>query len=38
MEAHINIDVQFNFDEMKKYGNKESEFISEDYSGKIFKH
>lgn len=36
--AHINIDVQFNFNEMKKYCSKESEFISEEYSGKIFKH
>jgi len=38
LEAFININIQFNFNDMKKYRNKESEFISEEYSGKIFKH
>ena len=38
IEGHINVDIQFNFEEMKNYCLKESRFISEEYSGKIYKH
>jgi len=38
MEAFLNVDVQFNFKEMTKYCNKETTFISLEYSGKIYKH
>lgn len=38
LEAYINIDIQFNFEEMKKYCTKDSEFLLEEYSGRIFKH
>ena len=38
IEGHINVEIQFNFEEMKKYCLKESVFISEEYSGKIYKH
>lgn len=38
LEAHINIDIQLDFENMKKYCTKDSEFLSEDYSGRIFKH
>ena len=38
VEAHINIDIQLDFENMKKYCTKDSEFLSEEYSGKIFKH
>ena len=38
IEGHINVDIQFNFEEMKNYCLKESHFISEEYSVKIYKH
>lgn len=38
LEAHINIDLQFNFEEMKQYCTKDSESFIEGYSGRIFKH
>ena len=38
IEGHINVDIQFNFEEMKNYCLKKSVFISEEYSGKIYKH
>jgi len=38
IEGHINIQIQFNLDDMKNYCSKETNFISEQYSGKIYKH
>ena len=38
IEGHINVDIQFNFEEMKNYCLKKSVFICEEYSGKIYKH
>ena len=38
IEGHINIQIQFNLDDMKHYSSKETNFISEQYSGKIYKH
>ena len=38
VEGHINVDIQFNLDDMKNYCSKETNFISEKYSGKIYKH
>lgn len=38
IEAFINVDIQYNFKEMVKYCSKDSEFISEEYSGRIYKH
>lgn len=38
IEAHINIQIQFNLEDMKNYCSKETYFISEQYSGKIYKH
>jgi hypothetical protein len=37
LDAHINIDIQFNYEEMAKYTTKETKFLSDEYSGKIFK-
>ena len=34
----INVDVQFNFEDMKNYCSKETIFLSEEYSGKIYKY
>lgn len=34
----INVDVQFNFEDMKNYCSKETTFLSEEYSGKIYKY
>lgn len=34
----INVNVQFNFEEMKNYCSKETIFLSEEYSGKIYKY
>lgn len=38
LNAFININIQFNYSEMKKYCEKDMVFISEEYSGKITKH
>ena len=38
IEGHINVQIQFNLDDMKDYCSKETNFISEEYSGKIYKH
>lgn len=38
INGHVNVDIQFNLKSMKDYYTKESEFISEEYSGKIYKH
>lgn len=41
LNAFINIEIQFNYNEMKKYCQKEmkeNEIFLEDYSGKIMKH
>jgi hypothetical protein len=38
LDAHINVDIQFNLEDMKNYCSKETPFISEEYSGKIYKH
>lgn len=38
IEAHINVQIQFNLEDMKKYCSKETIFISDKYSGKIYKH
>ena len=38
IEAHINVQIQFNLEDMKKYCSKETVFISDKYSGKIYKH
>ena len=38
VEGHINVQIQFNLEEMKNYCSKETSFISEEYSGKIYKH
>ena len=38
IEGHINVQIQFNIDDMKNYCSKETNFISEQYSGKIYKH
>ena len=38
IEGHINVQIQFNLDDMKHYSSKETNFISEQYSGKIYKH
>ena len=38
IEGHINVQIQFNLDDMKDYCSKETNFISELYSGKIYKH
>lgn len=38
IEGHINVQIQFNLDDMKNYCSKETNFISEQYSGKIYKH
>lgn len=38
IEGHINVEIQFNLEDMKNYCLKETVFISERYSGKIYKH
>jgi hypothetical protein len=38
IEGHINVQIQFNLDDMKNYCSKETNFISEQYSGKIYKY
>ena len=38
VEGHINVQIQFNLENMKGYCSKETNFISERYSGKIYKH
>jgi len=38
VEGHINVQIQFNLESMKDYCSKETSFISERYSGKIYKH
>lgn len=38
INGHISVEIQFNFEEMKKYCTKDSDFISVEYSGKIYKH
>lgn len=38
LNVHTNIDIQFDFENMKKYCSKESNFYLESYSGRIFKH
>lgn len=38
VEGHINVEIQFNLEDMKNYCLKETEFISDKYSGKIYKH
>ena len=38
IECHINVQIQFNLDDMKNYCSKETKFISDKYSGKIYKH
>ena len=38
IEGHINVEIQFNLEDMKNYCLKETAFISERYSGKIYKH
>ena len=38
VEGHINVQIQFNLDDMKDYCSKETNFVSELYSGKIYKH
>ena len=38
IEGHINVQIQFNLEDMKNYCSKETNFISEEYSGKIYKH
>ena len=38
INAHISVQVQFNFEDMKKYCEKKTEFILPEYSGKICKH
>ena len=38
IEGHINVQIQFNLEDMKNYCSKETNFISEQYSGKIYKH
>lgn len=37
INGHINVDIQYHYEEMKKYCTKEQEFLSEDYSGQIHK-
>lgn len=37
-EAHININIQFDFENMKKYCTKDTEYFLDEYSGRIFKH
>lgn len=37
-EAHININIQFDFENMKKYCSKDNDVFFEEYSGRIFKH
>lgn len=38
LDAHINIDIQFDFENMKKYCTKDDDLFLEGYSGRIFKH
>jgi hypothetical protein len=38
LNAHVNIDIQFDFENMKKYCSKESDYHLDGYSGRIFKH
>lgn len=38
INAHISVQVQFNFEDMKKYCEKKTEFVLPEYSGKICKH
>lgn len=38
IEGHINVEIQFNLEDMKNYCSKETTFISDKYSGKIYKH
>lgn len=38
IEGHINVQIQFNLENMEDYCSKETNFISERYSGKIYKH
>lgn len=38
VEGHINVDIQFNLQDMKNYCSKEIRFISEEYSGRMYKH
>lgn len=37
LDAHINVDIQHNFENMKGYCTKETKFISDKYSGRVFK-
>ena len=38
VEGHINVQIQFNLDDMKDYCSKETNFISKQYLVKIYKH
>nr|ULD15942.1 hypothetical protein [Cylindrotheca closterium] len=38
IEGHINVRIQFNFDSMRKYCEKPIDFISPEYSGKLYNH
>ncbi len=38
IKGHINVNIQHNFETMKDYELKDTKFISEKYSGKIFKY
>ena len=38
INAYINVQIQFNFESMKEYCEKKTDFISPEYSGKICKH
>lgn len=38
IEGHINRQIQFNLEDMKDYCSKETNFISEQFSGKTHKH
>ena len=38
INGHINVDIQFNRENMKEYCTKDTEFILPEYSGKIYKH
>lgn len=38
IHAHISVQVQFNFEDMKNYCEKKTDFVLPEYSGKICKH
>ncbi len=38
IHRHISVQIQFDYESMKKYCGKASEFILPEYSGKIYKH